>query len=234
MLQLREPGAPCSDWPALPKKAQAVALAGSRDLVCATQGYLREEFKPSCEGKVEGVSCVVYRDTGCQCVVVQESLVPARCILPSTRRIALINGQVKEYPTARVKIGSPFFSGTIRAAVIKTARVKIGSPFFSGTIWAVVIKTPIFPCIIGNVEGARKLQFLNRRSDKATSTPDAAAVEKGAGRESPPALGQGPTDDIRSSPEPVVPTEAQVGPVWANDAPSKESSLETWGWRRSL
>ena len=120
-----------------------------------------------------------------------------------------------------MKIGSPFFSGTIRAAVIKTARVKIGSPFFSGTIWAVVIKTPIFPCIIGNVEGARKLQFLNRRSDKATSTPDAAAVEKGAGRESPPALGQGPTDDIRSSPEPVVRTEAQVGPVRADDTPSK-------------
>jgi len=181
----------------LDEKITQIIEAEKKELRAEIIGYENIITK----GKVEGGPCIVNRDTGCQCIVVQESLLPLSCMLPVNQRVALINRAIEEYPIAQVKIESPFFTGIVRA---------------------VVIKLPIFPCIIGNIRGARKLQFLQESVEKVELTQD-AATDGGAGRESPPASGWNPVDGTLPSPMPVAQTDAlerQAEPV--GDRSTKE------------
>ena len=88
---------------------------------------------PVINGSVEGKRCEVLRDTGSGCVVVQKDLVPKKCMKKKVQKIIMIDGQEKEFPTARVNVKSSYLSGVVDV---------------------VVMDSPLFPCIIGNVEGA--------------------------------------------------------------------------------
>ena len=88
---------------------------------------------PVKEGVVEGRKCEVLRDTGCGCIVVQQSLVPQHLMKKEKQKLVMIDGEVKEFSTARVRINSPYLKGQVDV---------------------VVMEAPVYPLIVGNVDGA--------------------------------------------------------------------------------
>ena len=88
---------------------------------------------PVREGAVKGQPCQILRDTGCGCVIVQRDLVTPSQMLSATQKLIMINGQVLVLPMARISVQSPYPTGVVDT---------------------VIMNTPVYPCIIGNVDGA--------------------------------------------------------------------------------
>jgi hypothetical protein len=149
-----------------------------RHLQCDLDLHDDSSIFPVADGLVEGKKCQVLRDTGCGCIIVQRNLVPPTGMRQATRRLILIDGDEKEYPTARVSIQSPYLSGVVEV---------------------VVMDTPLYPCIIGNVDGAAGAEFSQREN----------VQDVDAGRESPPVQGNSACrDDTWSSTSPITLMEA--------------------------
>jgi hypothetical protein len=145
-----------------------------RDLV------LRDDatMYPVAEGLVEGKKCQALRDTGCGCVIVQRDLVPPTKMRKATCCLSLIDGSVKQYPTARVSIKCPYLCGVVEV---------------------VVMDQPLYPCVIGNVDGAAGAEFRQQENVKFVD----------AGRENPPVQGNRVCqDDTSSSSRPITLMEA--------------------------
>ena len=154
------------------------------NIIHTTDLNLKETYNmPLKEGYVEGKKCTVLRDTGCGCVVVQRKLVPENQIKSTTQKLVMIDGQVKEFPTAKVKVQSPYLSAEIDV---------------------VVMDSPVYPCIIGNVDGASGPQLSEKDPVKNSKVV-------GAGRQVPPRQSKKAcSSDTLSLPVvPAIPVEAR-------------------------
>jgi len=177
--------------PSMPKDGLAVSVP-RRDADLTVTTAPREDLKPSCEGKVEGRSCAVLRDTGCDCIVVRKDLVPEENMLTKRQKVILMDGSVVECPLARVEIQSTFYTG--RAV-------------------AIVMTSPVYPCVIGNVRGAQPGLHPHQGG---TPAPRNTARTKEAKREHVGGIGSGETKphtpDEFSSPSQAMPMDDET--VW--------------------
>ena len=89
---------------------------------------------PIYDGFVGTVKVKALRDSGCSSVVVRRDLVSQERMTGSSKYCVLLDGTVRKFPVAKVKIRSPFFSGICEA---------------------LCAENPVFDLIIGNVEGVR-------------------------------------------------------------------------------
>ena len=90
---------------------------------------------PTATGKVNGKSAVVMRDTGASVAGVRKSFVEKEQILPERTSVQLFDGSIKEFPTAKVYVESPFYTGEVICCVIDT---------------------PPYDLVLGNIDGTKK------------------------------------------------------------------------------
>ena len=102
------------------------------EMCAACKGKLRSQM-PVKDGIVNSQTVSVLRDTGCSCVVIRQSLVNRNQMTGKHKQCILIDGTVRWYPTARVHVDCPFFSGCVEA---------------------LCMKSPVFDVILGNVQNA--------------------------------------------------------------------------------
>lgn len=170
--------------------SKPAACASSHDsahnlIHTSTWSAARDFTMPVTQGTVEGRSCLVLRDTGSGCVIVQKDLVPGDVTNSKRQKITLADGQVKEFPTARVCVESPYLCGLVEV---------------------VVMDTPLYPCIIGNVDGAAGPEISQRRGPEPSGS---TLSNMDAGRETPPIQGnECCRDDTPSSAVPIAQMEA--------------------------
>ena len=156
------------------------------NIIHTTDLNLKESYNmPLKEGYVEGKKCTVLRDTGCGCVVVQRKLIPDNQIKSTTQKLVMIDGQIKEFPTAKVKVESPYLNAVIDV---------------------VVMDSPVYPCIIGNVDGASGPESHQKKN------PVMKSKVVGASRRVPLPQGKNvcPDDVLSSHVVPTAPVEDGV------------------------
>ena len=90
---------------------------------------------PTARGKVNGQPAIIMRDTGASVAGVRRSFVPEDQILQETITVQMFDGAVKEFPTAKVEVRSPFFTGNVIACVIDA---------------------PPYDLVLGNVDGTKQ------------------------------------------------------------------------------
>ena len=76
-------------------------------------------------------------DTGCSTVVVRSNLIDDSQLLGITEGCVLMDGTVRKYPVATVKLDTPYYSGNVKA---------------------LCMKNPVYDVVIGNIAGARSAQ----------------------------------------------------------------------------
>ena len=101
-------------------------------LMCAACQRRWRNQLPVVDGEIGSQKVTVLRDTGCSGVVVKKSLVKSDQFTGNYRQCLLIDGTVRQFPTAKVHISSPLFVGMTEA---------------------LCMETPVFDVIIGNIEG---------------------------------------------------------------------------------
>ena len=89
---------------------------------------------PVFKGIVGDVTVDTLRDSGCTGVVVKSNLVKPEQFTEKVYFCVLIDGTVKKVPIAKIHIDTPFYVGGIDA---------------------MVMESPIYPLVIGNIQGAR-------------------------------------------------------------------------------
>ena len=89
---------------------------------------------PVFKGIVGDVTVDTLHDSGCTGVVVKSNLVKPEQFTEKVYICVLIDGTVKKVPIAKIHIDTPFYVG--------------------GTD-AMVMESPIYPLVIGNIQGAR-------------------------------------------------------------------------------
>ena len=105
-------------------------------LMCAAcQRHWRNQL-PVVDGRIGSHMVTVLRDTGCSGVVVKKSLVAPDQFTGNCRRCILIDGTVRQFPTALVQISCSLFVGTTEA---------------------LCMETPVFDVIIGNIENVHSV-----------------------------------------------------------------------------
>jgi len=82
---------------------------------------------------VNGVNTVVLRDTGSTTCVVKTAFIKPEQMTGSYKLCMLIDGVVKRYPTAVVKLKTPYYTGMAKV---------------------LCMESPVQDIIIGNVSGA--------------------------------------------------------------------------------
>ncbi|KAL1476976.1 hypothetical protein MTO96_017845 [Rhipicephalus appendiculatus] len=70
---------------------------------------------PVVQGRVLGQVAQVLRDTGSNTTIVRRDLVPDRCLTGETRKVMLVDGNVKQLPEARISVHTPYLIGDINA-----------------------------------------------------------------------------------------------------------------------
>ena len=93
---------------------------------------------PVVEGYMTGKKIFVLRDTGCNTIVVRNSLILKDQLTGLTQTCVLIDGTIKTFPIANVSLSTPYFTGNTQC---------------------LVMDNPIYDVIIGKVKGARKLMI---------------------------------------------------------------------------
>ena len=91
------------------------------------------ENMPVTEGVVNNNVVKVLRDTGCSTIVVKQQFVKQKQFTGRYQKCVLLDGTVREIPTAIIWIDTPFLVGTFQA---------------------IVMETPLYDLIVGNVKGA--------------------------------------------------------------------------------
>ena len=89
---------------------------------------------PVVKGKVGDVIVKTLRDSGCSGAVIQANLVKAEQYTGKVHLCVLIDGTVKKVPMARVHVDTPYFVGEVEA---------------------MCMDKPIYPLVLGNIEGIR-------------------------------------------------------------------------------
>ncbi len=89
---------------------------------------------PIKEGLVGSTKVKVLRDSGCGGVVVKSSLVSKELYTGETERCYMIDMTVREFPLARIRIKTPWYSGMVQA---------------------MVTDTPVCDLVLGSIKGAR-------------------------------------------------------------------------------
>ena len=92
------------------------------------------ERMPVKEGKVNGQSVSVLRDSGCSGTVIRRSLVRDEQLTGLQQLCVLIDGTVRRVDEAEVEVQTPFFSGKVKA---------------------MCMQKPIYDLIVGNIPGVR-------------------------------------------------------------------------------
>ena len=105
---------------------------------------------PVCEGKLNGKIVSVLRDSGCTTAVVRKTLVGEDQFSAEKQTCVLIDGTVREFPVARIRIDSPYFCGETDA---------------------LCMVNPVYDVIIGNIQGARSSFDQDKNWDSQESLP---------------------------------------------------------------
>ncbi|KAL1465932.1 hypothetical protein MTO96_043044 [Rhipicephalus appendiculatus] len=74
---------------------------------------------PVVQGRVPGQVAQVLRDTGSNTTIVRRDLVPDRCLTGKTRKVMLLDGNVKQLPEARISVHTPYLIGDINALCMR-------------------------------------------------------------------------------------------------------------------
>ena len=104
------------------------------------------ERMPVKEGKVNGQSVSVLRDSGCSGIVIRRSLVRDEQLTGLQQLCVLIDGTVRRVDEAEVEVQTPFFSGKVKA---------------------MCMQKPIYDLIIGNIPGVRGTEVIGNNKEGA-------------------------------------------------------------------
>ena len=88
---------------------------------------------PTSEGFVNKMSASTMRDSGCVGVIVKAAYVEPSQYTGQYKCCLLVDGTTRKFPTARVQLDSPYYTGVYEA---------------------MVVPTPPFDVIVGNIQGA--------------------------------------------------------------------------------
>ena len=111
-------------------------------------------------GKLNGRPVKVLRDTGCTGMIVDRALVPDVLVIPgSSGSLQMVDHTLIDVPLANVYLDSPYYKGHCRV---------------------MCVSSPVYPVIIGNVRGARRM--LPDPDWKAEDQPGVRARTSGATR----------------------------------------------------
>ena len=96
------------------------------------------------------------RDTGSTTCVIKRSLVEAEQMTGNHELCMLIDGVVKRFPTAFVRINTPYYTDTDTDTLLKTyaTNVRKYHSTMKGTVKALCMENPVQELIVGNVPGA--------------------------------------------------------------------------------
>ena len=89
---------------------------------------------PVREGYVGNRKVSVLRDSGCNSVLVKESLVMSENIIDKRVRCVLADGTKRAFPVAHIEVSTPFFVGPVEA---------------------LCMKNPVYDLVLGNIKGVR-------------------------------------------------------------------------------
>ncbi|KAH6935630.1 hypothetical protein HPB50_007093 [Hyalomma asiaticum] len=132
---------------------------------------------PTAKGFFEGKSVTVLRDTGCNTVVVRETLVPKVNFTGTIRPVLLLDQAVHYLPEAIVFIDTPFFAGVVRAKCMRD---------------------PLYDVVLGNIEVALTADQGISRKPQQHEAGHADKGMKGADG-TPPASGRTAVEDGQRS-----------------------------------
>ena len=108
-------------------------------------------------GKLNGRPVKVLRDTGCTGMIVDRALVPDVLVIPgSSGSLQMVDHTLIDVPLANVYLDSPYYKGHCRV---------------------MCVSSPVYPVIIGNVRGARRM--LPDPDWKAEDQPGVRARTRG-------------------------------------------------------
>ena len=113
---------------------------------------------PVCQGTVNGKRVSVLRDSGCSTAVIKTDLVNENQMTGDYQSCVLIDGTIKHFPLARIRIDSPYFCR--ETDVLCMAK-------------------PVYELIIGNSHGARDASDpdVNWEQSASVETHECQAVE---------------------------------------------------------
>ena len=112
-------------------------------------------------GKLNGRPVKVLRDTGCTGMIVDRALVPEVMVIPgSSGSLQMVDHTLIDVPLANVYLDSPYYKGHCRV---------------------MCVSSPVYPVIIGNVRGARRM--LPDPDWKAEDQPGVRARTSGGNKE---------------------------------------------------
>ena len=109
---------------------------------------------PVAEGRVNGVPVRVLRDSGCSTAVIRTELVQPHQMTEEWRTCILIDGSKRKFQLARVSVDTPYFIGDMDV---------------------LCMCNPVYPLILGNVQGVRNpedpdSQWKPREIEEAVET----------------------------------------------------------------
>ena len=112
-------------------------------------------------GKLNGRPVKVLRDTGCTGMIVNRALVPDVLVIPgSSGSLQMVDHTLIDVPLANVYLDSPYYKGHCRV---------------------MCVSSPVYPVIIGNVRGARRM--LPDPEWKAEDQPGVRARTSGGNKD---------------------------------------------------
>ena len=112
-------------------------------------------------GKLNGRPLKVLRDTGCTGMIVDRALVPDVLVIPgSSGSLQMVDHTLIDVPLANVYLDSPYYKGHCRV---------------------MFVSSPVYPVIIGNVRGARRM--LPHPDWKAEDQPGVRARTSGSNKD---------------------------------------------------
>ena len=112
-------------------------------------------------GKLNGQPVKVLRDTGCTGMIVDRALVPDVLVIPgSSGSLQMVDHTLIDVPLANVYLDSPYYKGHCRV---------------------MCVSSPVYPVIIGNVLGARRM--LPDPDWKAENQPGVRARTSGGNKD---------------------------------------------------
>ena len=130
----------------LPVVAGADSREGERKLNCICAG-----MTPCSVGSVNGHKFKVMRDTGSVTYVVKQSLVEAEQMTRNHELCMVIDGVVKRFPTAVVKINTLYYKGAVKA---------------------LCMENPVQELIVGNVLGATGVEVSYEMTEQSEVISD--------------------------------------------------------------
>ena len=112
-------------------------------------------------GKLNGRPVKVLRDTGCTGMIVDRALVPEVMVIPgSSGSLQMVGHTLIDVPLANIYLDSPYYKGHCRV---------------------MCVSSPVYPVIIGNVRGARRM--LPDPDWKAEDQPGVRARTSGGNKD---------------------------------------------------